>query len=169
MLLLIAGFEEPEKAKATHDNYKSTLESYKSITENVMNKSYWEKIEIIDKQTGKKSNFSSLPPLHQHTFILVFSQQISQEAGKLQSAWDGEIKKFSDKSYESEKPNIAKKVDVEKYCEHLKDIRKKFAANCEKFVLKMLEDFKKDITEDEIKIIVCKLKELKSIYESKDK
>jgi len=170
ILLALAGYDEPAKAKATHNDYKNAIVIYKNFNDSTFSQQYWDKIQIIDKKTNDVKNFNTLKPIEKHTFILVFSQQISQESLKLQSAWKQEIQRFSESSYQSDNPNIAKKDDVVKYSKELLQIRIEFSKQCDSFVRKMLMDFKDEITDDEKKIIVKKLDEYKKniTAESKD-
>lgn len=169
LLLLLSGFEETPKAKATHDDYKNAIRAYKNFNDSTFSQEYWKRIQIIDKKTNDVKSFSTLSELEKHTFIMVFSQQVSQESSRLQSSWRNEINNFSDKNYESDNPKIAKKEDVIKYNKELFEIREKFANQCDSFSRKMLLDFKDEITEDEKKIIYKKLKDLKKSIESESK
>ena len=100
--------------------------------------------------------------------MFVLAQQLSQESVKLQKAWEEELKKFDQKEYASENPNIAKKEDVKKYAEELLSVRKKFTSQFASFSDKMLIEFKSEITEDEKKMIRRKLKELHLAEGKKD-
>ena len=169
ILLAFVGYDEPAKAKATHNDYKNAILIYKNFNDSTFSQQYWNKIEIIDKKTNDVKSFSILKPIEKHTFILVFSQQIGQESEKLQSAWKQEIKKFSEKDYESDNPSIAKKEDVVKYSKELLEIRIGFSKKYDSFARKMLMDFKDEITDDEKKIIYKKLDDLKKIVASENK
>lgn len=169
ILFLLLGYDDPIKAKATHDDYKNAISIYKKFSDSVFSQQYWNRIEITDKKNNQTKNFLTLSPIERHTFILVFSQQVSQEATKLQLAWKQEIKNFSDSKYESENSSVAKKEDVVKYSKELLEIRIAFSKQCDSFVRKMLADFKDDITDDEKKIIYKKLEDMKKSIANEEK
>jgi len=168
VLLALSGFQDPEKARATHQNYKDAIDVYKNFSSKVFTEEYWNEIEVTNKKTREIKNFKDFAPLHKSTFVFVLAQQLSQEAVKLQKAWEEEVKKFDQKEYSSENPNIAKKEDVKKYAEELLSVRKKFTSQFTSFADKMLMEFKNEITEDEKKMIRRKLKEFNQVEGKKD-
>ena len=168
VLLALSGFQEPDKASATHQNYKDAIDVYKNFSSKVFTEEYWNEIEVTNKKTREIKKFKDFVPLHKSTFVFVLAQQLSQESVKLQKAWEEELKKFDQKEYASENPNIAKKEDVKKYAEELLSVRKKFTSQFASFSDKMLMEFKSEITEDEKKMIRRKLKELHLAEGKKD-
>ena len=161
------GFQETPKA--THENYKQAIATYNDYSDKIFKPEFIEDIQITDKQTKKVSKFTSLKPLEQRVFILVFAQEIGQQAKRLQDAWLNEIKKFDDKDYTSENPKVAKKEDVLKYSNELLEVRKKFSSLFEKYVIKFIADFQNEITEDEKKIILKKVKEFHDLNKLVDR
>lgn len=153
--------QEPEKAKATHENYKQAISNYENYNSKIFSKEFAQSIKITEKTTNKTSEFTSLKNIEQRLFILVFAQELSQQSSRLQQAWIAEIAKFDKSDYASDNPKMAKKDDVIKYSNELLEIRKKFSASFEDYVLKFIDEFKDDITEDEKNMILKRIKELK--------
>jgi hypothetical protein len=161
ILVLSLFFQEPEKAKATHENYKQAISNYQEYSDKVFTKEFAQAIKIVDKKTEKTFDFTTLKKVEQRLFILVFAQEISQQSYKLQQKWIEEIKKFDKDGYSSDNPKIAKKDDVIKYSNELLEVRKKFAVSFEDYVIKFLDDFKDDVTQDEKVMILKRIKDFK--------
>ena len=100
--------DEPEEAIATHKNYKNAIGVYKNFNDRLFDQKYWDEIEITDKKTNETKKFASLTRLEKSTFIIVLSQQLSQESAKLQQAWQNEL----NKKFTSKDKDAVKKDDV---------------------------------------------------------
>lgn len=163
MILLFCLFflgQETEQPTIAKEKYQNMIDIYEKYSNNIFEKDFRQKIEIIDKKTKEKKSFTTLNQLEQHTFILSFSQQILIEASKTQHHWIEEIKKFDNPNYNTSDPNVAKKDDIVKYSKELVKIRKKLYGQFESYLLKMLKDFDAQITDSEKKILIRKTKEL---------
>jgi hypothetical protein len=158
VLLIFSFFNEPEKPKS-HETYKKSIIFHKKHAESLFDKEYWGKIIIYDKKTKESKSFSLLTEIEKKVFILSFSNQLSHESLRLQSIWQEEINKFNNQEYKSKDENLTKKEDVEAYYNELLKIRKNFALKYEDFIDKMLIEFSSEITNDEKKILVRKIKE----------
>jgi hypothetical protein len=157
LISLLIGFTDNEP-KATNDDYINIINKHKKVVETIFDKESWEKIDIIDKKTNKPAKFINLSNIEQKTFIIVFSQQISGEIAKLQTAWENELDLYKNPKYKSSNPQVSKPEEIEKFVKQIYESRKKFAEKFEEFVEKFVEEFEKEIIPSEGKSMIKKVK-----------
>lgn len=155
--------EKKDKLPTTKD-YETYLERYKTHSNNLANKKFWEATSLRNKDTGKVVSWKDTPDKDRRLVVMMFADRVSVEMRTLHGHWMKEVAKLKNfKDSGKELPEGAATLEeVEEYLAKLMHLRKDTAVKYEKLAEQYFKDFDKEYTKDEV------AKHLKSIRDWHD-
>ena len=134
------------------------------MSKNLFSEKTWEKIILESKYNKKEIKFDSLDDFNRKLFCFTMANRTLNSFLKMEEHWQEEIKKFDNPNYKlinSAESRPATKTEVITYTEKIKNMRKLFANDFDKFNQEFFIKYQNQLTIEEIKSYNYKIQNAK--------